>query len=80
MVIQPQEKMGKKERKKKICGNKPQRIKKMTIGVYILIITLNANVLNALTKRPRLIIDKENQTHIYSVYKIPTLDLGTHTD
>ena len=52
----------------------------MTIGVYILIITLNANVLNALTKRPRLIIDKENQTHIYSVYKIPTLDLGTHTD
>ena len=80
MVIQPQEKMGRKKGKKKICGNKPQTIKKMATGAYILIILLNANGLNALTKRHRLIIDKENQTHIYAVYKKPSLDLGTYTD
>ena len=34
--------------------NQPQTIKKMAIGTYISIITLNVNVLNALTKRHRL--------------------------
>ena len=72
--------MGRKKGKKKICGHKPQTIKKMATGAYILIILLNANGLNALTKRHRLIIDKENQTHIYAAYKRLTLDLGTHTD
>ena len=69
------------ERKgRKKSGHKPQTIKKMATGAYILIILLNANGLNALTKRHRLIIDKENQTHIYAVYKKPSLDLGTYTD
>ena len=34
--------------------NKPKAIKKMAIGTYILIITLNVNGLNAPTKRHRL--------------------------
>ena len=34
--------------------NKPKTIKKMVIGTYILIITLNVNGLNAPTKRHRL--------------------------
>ena len=34
--------------------NKPETIKKMVIGTYILIITLNVNGLNAPTKRHRL--------------------------
>ena len=34
--------------------NKPQTIKKMAIGTYISIITLNINGLNAPTKRHRL--------------------------
>ena len=35
-------------------NNKPKTIKKMVIGIYILIITLNVNGLNAPTKRHRL--------------------------
>ena len=34
--------------------NKPQTIKKMVIGSYILIIALNVNRINATTKRHRL--------------------------
>ena len=40
--------------KKKTYKNKPKTIKKMVIGTYILIITLNVNGLNAPTKRHRL--------------------------
>jgi len=44
----------------------------MAIGIYISIITLNVNGLNAPTKRHRLAewIEK-NKTHIYAVYKSP---------
>ena len=52
----------------------------MATGTYTLIITLNVNRLKALTKRHKLTIDNENQTHIYAAYKRLTLDLGTHTD
>ena len=53
----------------------------MTIRIYISIITLNVNKLNASNKRYRLAewIQK-NKTLIYVVYKRPTSDLGTHTD
>ena len=44
----------KKERKKKDLQNQPKPIKKMAIGRYISIITLNINGLNAPTKRYRL--------------------------
>ena len=53
----------------------------MAIGTYILIITLNVNVLNAPTKRHRLAEWTPKQDpYIYVVYKRPTSDLGTHTD
>ena len=42
------------QERKKDLQNQPQTIKKMAIGTYISIITLNANGLNALTKRHRL--------------------------
>ena len=38
----------------KTYNNKPKTIKKMVIGTYISIITLNVNGLNAPTKRHRL--------------------------
>ena len=42
------------QEKKKDLQNQPQTIKKMAIGTYISIITLNVNRLNAPTKRHRL--------------------------
>ena len=42
------------QEKKNDLHNQPQTIKKMTIGQYITIITLNVNGLNAPTKRHRL--------------------------
>ena len=42
------------QERKKDLQNQPQTIKKMTIGTYISIITLNVNGLNAPTKRHRL--------------------------
>ena len=44
----------KKYRRKKDLQNQPQTIKKMAIGTYISIITLNVNGLNAPTRRHRL--------------------------
>ena len=44
----------KHKRKKRLTQNKPQTIKKMVIGLYILIITLTVNGLNAPAKRHRL--------------------------
>ena len=42
------------QQKKKDLQNKHQTIKKMPIGTYLSIITLNVNGLNAPTKRHRL--------------------------
>ena len=42
---------GKKRRKDLPTENNPETIKKMVIGSYILIITLNVNELNAPTER-----------------------------
>ena len=50
----------------------------MVVGIYILIITLNVNGLNAPTKRHRLAEWIKNKTHIYAVYSIPTSDRGTY--
>ena len=52
----------------------------MAVGTYISIITLNANGLNAPTKRHRQAEWIQNKAHIYAVYKIPTSDLKTHID
>ena len=42
------------QKKKKDLQNQPQTIKKMAIGTYISITTLNVNGLNPPTKRHRL--------------------------
>ena len=47
--------------------------------MYISIITLNVNRLNAPTIRRRL-TGYKNKTHLYAAYKIPTSDLEIHTD
>ena len=67
-------------REEKDLQNKPKTIKKMVIGTYISIITINVNGLNAPTKDTGLLNGYKNKTHIYAVYKRPTSDLGTHTD
>ena len=64
---------------KKHLQNQPQRIKKMAIGTYISIITLNVNGLNVSTKSYRL-NGYKNKTHMYAAYRRPTSDLETHTD
>ena len=51
----------------------------MVIGIYISIITLNVIGLNAPTIRHRL-AEWIQKTCIYTAYKRPTSDLGTHTD
>ena len=68
------------QEKKKIYKSKPQAIKKMVIGTYISIITLNVNGLNAPTKGTDWLNGYKNKTHIYAVYKKPTSNLGTHTN
>ena len=53
----------------------------MAIGIYISIITLNVDWLNAPTKRHKLAEWMQKQDpYIYSVYKKPTSDLKTHID
>ena len=53
----------------------------MVIGIYISIITLNVNGLNAPTKKDTdWLKGYKNKTSIYAVYRRPTSDLGTHTD
>ena len=49
------------QEKKKDLQNQPQTIKKIAIGTYISIITLNVNGLNAPTKRHRLAEWIQNQ-------------------
>ena len=46
--------LGRKQEKEKTYNNKAKTIKKVVIGIYISIITLNENGLNAATKRCRL--------------------------
>ena len=55
------------QEKGKTYKNKPKRIKKMPIGTYMSIITLNVNRLNAPTKRYRLMDIKTR-----SIYMLPT--------
>ena len=53
----------------------------MEIGTFISVITLNANGLNALSKRHRLAewIQKQDP-HICCLQEKPTSDLKTHID
>ena len=55
-------------------------MKKMVIGTYISIITLNVNGLNAPTKDTGSLYGYKNKTHVYALYKRPNSDIGTGTD
>ena len=63
------------QQKNKDLQNQLQTIKKIALGTYISIITLNVQ-----TKRHRLAEWIQNQDPIYAAYKKPTLDLKTHID
>ena len=58
----------------------PKTIKKMAMGSYLSIITLNVNGLNAHPKDKDWLNGYKNETPIYVVYKRPTSKQGTHTD
>ena len=60
-----------KHKRRKTYKNKPKTIKKMVIGIYISIITLNVNGLNAATKRHRL---AEWIQKTRPIYMLPTRD------
>ena len=75
-----QEKRAKRKGRKHTYKNKPKTIKKMVIGTYIHIITLNVNGINAPTKDTDWLNGSKNKTHIYAVYKKPTSDIKTHID
>ena len=63
------------QEKKKDLQNQPQTIKKMAIGTYMSIITLNVNGLNDQPKDTDWLNGYKNKTHIYAVYKKPTSEL-----
>ena len=65
--------------RKKTYKTKPKTIKKMAIGPYISIITLNVNGLMLQPKDIKWLNGYKSKSHIYAVYKRPTSDLGTHT-
>ena len=67
-------------RRKKSYKIKLRTIKKMAIGTYISLITLNVNVLNAQPKDTDWLNGYKNKTQIYAVYKKQTSDLKTHID
>ena len=66
--------------KKDNYKNKFKTIKKMVIGAYTSIITLNVNGLCAPNKRYKLAEWIQNNIYIYTVYKRYSSDLETHTD
>ena len=66
------------QEKKKDLQNHPQTIKKMAIGTYISIITLNVNGLNTPTKDTDWLNGYKNKTNLYAVYKKTVSDINTH--
>ena len=60
----------KHKRRKRPTQNKPKPIQKMVIGSYILTITLDVNVLNAPTKRDRLLGRWKHEHACISTYHI----------
>ena len=68
------------QKKKKDLQNRPQTIKKMAIGTYISIITLNVNWLNIPTKRHRLAEWTQKQDPYICCLQENHSDLKTVTD
>ena len=73
-------KQSRNTREEKRSTKSTPTIKKMAIGTYMSIITLNVNGLNDPTKRHRLAEWIHKQIHIYAVYKKPTSDIKTYID
>ena len=71
-----------RKKKKEIMREKkqPNTIKKMVIGTYISIITLNVNGLNAPTKTHRLAKWIQKQDPYICCLQETHFRLGTHTD
>ena len=69
IVIKPQEERTERKGRKKSKQNKSKTVNKQAIRTYISIITLNANRLNALTKRHRLAEWIQKQAHVYAVFR-----------
>ena len=63
----------KHKRRERLTENKPKRIKKMVIGSYISITTLNLNGLNASTKRHRLAGQMQTYIHAFPLTTAPCL-------
>ena len=57
-----------------------QILKKMAIGTYISIITLDVNRLMLQPKDTGWLNGYRNNTHVYAVYKKTTSDLKTHIE
>ena len=69
------------QKKKKDLQSQPQTIKKMTIGTYVSIITLNVSGLNSPTKGHRLVEWTQKQDpYICCLYMLSTSGLKTHMD
>ena len=69
IVIKPQEERTERKGRKKSKQNKSKTVNKQAIRTYISIITLNANRLNALTRRHRLAEWIQKQAHVYAVFR-----------
>ena len=75
-----QEKRAKRKGRKHTYKNKPKTIKKMVIGTYIHIITLNVNGINAPTKDTDWLNGYKKKAYINAVLKRSISAIGTHTD
>ena len=70
----------KKKGEQKAYKNKPKTISRMAIEIYMPIITLNVNGLNAPTKRHRLAKWKKSKTCIFAACKGLTSDLEPQSE
>jgi len=66
----------------KISKNNDKTSNKMALDIYLSIITLNVNGLNAPIKRHKVSewIKKKSKTHLYSAYNRFILDLKSSAD
>ena len=75
-----QEKRAKRKGRKHTYKTKSKTIKKIVIGTYIWIITLNVDRINAPTKDTDWLNVYKKKAHINAVLKKPISAIGTHTD
>ena len=64
----------------RLYEREPKTTNQMAMGLFLSIITLNVNGLNAPIKDKDWLNGYKSKTLIYAVYQRPTSKLGTHTD